>query len=133
MIMKQVYIASPYRGDIERNTDLARKAGRFAAMCGKVPVIPHLVFPQFLDDTNPEERVLGITLGVELLKACDELWLIGGTITKGMRHELGIAKELHIPVRCYDTNLHHIAPETITVDARVDDAFRAELNGANLI
>ena len=98
----------------------------------QVPVIPHLVFPQFLDDSDPEERVLGITLGVELLKACDELWLIGGTISKGMRHELGIAKELRIPVRCYDVNLHHIAPETLAVDDRVDDAFRAELQGANL-
>ena len=131
--MKQVYIASPYRGDIKGNTELARKAGRFAAMCDKVPIIPHLVFPQFLDDNDPAERVQGIALGVELLKACDELWLIGGTITKGMRHELGIAKELHIPVRCYDTTLHHIAPETITVDDRVDDDFRAELHGANLI
>ena len=33
---------------------------------------------------------------------------------------------------CYDINLHHISPETIAVDDRVDDAFRAELQGANL-
>ena len=133
MIMKQVYICSPYRGDIERNTKLARKAGRFAAMSGKVPLIPHLVFPQFLDDSEPEERALGITLAVEMLMACDELWLIGDTISKGMRHELGIAKKFEIPVRCYDVNLHHIDPDTIDVDDRVDDVFRAELHGAHLL
>ena len=29
------------------------------------PVVPHLMYPQFLKDSDPDERILGITLGVE--------------------------------------------------------------------
>lgn len=133
MNMKQVYICSPYRGDIRKNTELAQKAGRYAAMCGRVPVIPHLVFPQFLDDHDPEERVLGLNLAVEQLKSCDELWLIGSTISKGMRFEIETAKEYRIPIRCYDVYLHRIAPRTLAVDDRVDDEYRRTLYGANLL
>ncbi len=133
MNMKQVYICSPYRGDVKRNVELAQKAGHFAALCGRVPVIPHLVFPQFLNDNDPEERVLALTLAVEQLKSCDELWLIGGTISKGMRFEIETAKEYRIPIRCYDVYLHRIAPKTIAVDDRVDDEYRRVIYGATLL
>ena len=38
--MQQVFICSPYRGDIEHNVKVARDAGRIAAKTGYVPVIP---------------------------------------------------------------------------------------------
>ena len=76
MFMKKVFICSPYRGEVEKNTKIAREFGRLAAKCDYVPVIPHLVFPQFLDDNDPEERILGITLGAELLKVCDMMWVV---------------------------------------------------------
>jgi len=127
--MKKVFICSPYRGDIERNTKLARKFGRHAAKCGYVPVIPHLVFPQFLDDNNPEERILGITMGAELLKSCDMIWIVGNRLSKGMQYEVEAAKKHQIPVRCYDTDFNRIYPETMSIDDRIDDAFAAALNG----
>lgn len=67
-MMKKVFICSPYRGDVERNVALAKAHARFAARCGYCPVVPHLMYPQFLKDSDPDERILGITLGVELMK-----------------------------------------------------------------
>ena len=85
MMMKKVFICSPYRGDVERNVALAKAHARFAARCGYCPVVPHLMYPQFLKDSDPDERILGITLGVELMKICDEVWIFGSTISNGWR------------------------------------------------
>ena len=48
-----VYICSPFAGDIENNTAAARRYSRFAVEAGYIPIAPHLLFPQFLDDSNP--------------------------------------------------------------------------------
>lgn len=133
MVMKKVFICSPYRGDIEENTKVAREFGRLAAMCDYVPVIPHLVFPQFLDDNDPQERILGITLGAELLKGCDMMWVVGSKVTRGMQFEIDIAKNIKLPIRCYDLQKNHIYPETLSVDDRVSDDFLFALRGANLV
>lgn len=53
-----VYICSPYRGDTEKNTEKARKYSRFAVESKAIPMTPHLLYPQFMDDSNPEERYL---------------------------------------------------------------------------
>lgn len=131
--MEQVFICSPYRGDIEHNVKVARDVGRIAAKSGYVPVIPHLMYPQFLRDDLPDERILGIQLGAELLKASDMMWLIGSKITKGMKYELEIAKKMRIPIRCYDEQLNRITPDTLSIDDRVDEEFLAELQGAHII
>lgn len=131
--MQKVFICSPYRGDIEHNIEVARYAGHIAAKTGYVPVIPHLIYPQFLDDNIPDERILGIQLGAELLKASDMMWLIGSKITKGMKYELEIAKKMRIPIRCYDEQLNRITPDTLSIDDRVNEEFLAELNGAHIV
>ena len=131
--MQQVFICSPYRGDIEHNIKVAKDAGRLAARTGYVPVIPHLMYPQFLRDDLPDERILGIQLGAELLKASDMMWLIGSKITKGMKYELEIAKKMRIPIRCYDEQLNRITPDTLSIDDRVDEEFLAELQGARIV
>ena len=114
--MQKVFICSPYRGDIEHNVKVAKDAGRIAAKTGYVPIIPHLVFPQFLNDDLPDERILGIKLGAELLKASDMMWLIGSKVTKGMKYELEIAKKMRIPIRCYDERLDRITLDTLSID-----------------
>ena len=88
MMMKKVFICSPYRGDVERIVALAKAHARFAARCGYCPVVPHLMYPQFLKDSDPDERILGITLGVELMKICDEVWIFGSTISNGMAEQV---------------------------------------------
>ena len=53
-----VYICSPYSGTITKNVKRARKFCRFALDIGAIPLAPHLLYPQFMDDENPEERYL---------------------------------------------------------------------------
>ena len=51
-----VYICSPYAGDVERNVDAARRYSRFAVEAGYIPIAPHLLFPQFLNDRDYKEQ-----------------------------------------------------------------------------
>lgn len=67
-----------------------------------VPIAPHLLFTQFLDDGIPEERQTGLKQGLELLKYCQELWVFGERISEGMQGEIDVAQELCIPIRYYD-------------------------------
>lgn len=83
-----VYICSPYAGDIESNTTAARKYSRFAVESGYIPFAPHLLFTQFLDDSNPKERQLGLFFGNALLSKCAEMWVFGDHISEGMETEI---------------------------------------------
>lgn len=95
----KVFICSPLRGDYEANYEAAVKTCRRLAKQGILPIAPHVYFPCFLDDNKPDERRLGIRLGLELMASCNELWFYGDTISKGMREELIAADRLRIPIR----------------------------------
>lgn len=95
--MKLVYIASPYAGDIERNTKMAIEYCRYAASCGVVPVAVHLLYPLFLQENNPAEREQGIKMGLRMLAACEELWAFGDRISEGMRREIAEAESWVFP------------------------------------
>ena len=98
-----VFICSPYKGRTEeeqaRNIRLTRKYCKFANALGFTPFAPHLLYPQFLDDTIISERDAGITCGLDILQLCTELWVCGTNITDGMRREIQFAKLCDIPVK----------------------------------
>lgn len=96
---KIVYIASPYAGDVEGNVAFAKAACRLAMEQGDTPVAAHLLYPQMLDDAVPEQRELGLRMGLRLLEACGELWLCGSRVSGGMQEELEAAWRHGIPVR----------------------------------
>ena len=83
-----VYICSPYAGDIETNVVAARRYSRFAVEKGYIPIAPHLLFPQFLDDNKPKERELGLFFGNAILSKCAEMWVFGDWISEGMEAEI---------------------------------------------
>ena len=97
--MKLIYVASPYAGDIEQNTDFARKACRHVMSEGHAFFAPHLLYPQLLDDSKPQERQAGLDMGLAMLPRCDELWCYGDRISFGMHLEIEEAVRLGIPVR----------------------------------
>ena len=97
--MKLIYVASPYKGDVQKNIEYAKEACRYVLNQGNAFFCPHLLYPQILDDNNPEERRLGINIGKEFLVKCDELWAFGGHISHGMFEEIEFAKEIGIPVK----------------------------------
>lgn len=95
--MRLVYISSPLRGDVERNIQRARDYCAYAASCGVIPLAPHTIFTQYLDDEQPEQREQGLRMGRDLMWRCDDLWVVGSTISSGMREEIELAKKLYMP------------------------------------
>ena len=93
---KLIYIASPYAGDIEKNVVFAQRACLYAIHQGYIPIAVHLLYPQMLDDGDPAERELGLQLGQQLLRRCDELWVCGDRISSGMAREISEGQGLGI-------------------------------------
>ena len=97
-----VYIASPFAGDTERNTERARGYCRFAVSKGCVPLAPHLHYPQFMDDDDRSQRELGLRFALILLGKCDELWVFG-LPSEGMKREIAKARKLNMPIRYFNS------------------------------
>lgn len=94
-----IFVCSPYRGDAEKNTNRARCYCRFVVDKGFIPIAPHLLFPQFMNDNLSKERNQAIQMNLGILRKCSELWAFGRETTIGMWQEIKAAKEFGIPVR----------------------------------
>ena len=94
-----VYICSPLAGDMDANMERARGFCRFAVDQGAIPIAPHLLFPQFMDEETPSTRTLALHMGLVLVTKCRELWYFGDTISEGMRGEIRKARQRNMPVR----------------------------------
>ena len=79
-----VYICSPFAGDIEKNVAAARTYSRFAVEQGYIPIAPHLLFPQFLNDSVLIERELGLFFGNTIMIRCSEFCVLGRHNNSGM-------------------------------------------------
>ena len=103
-----VYICSPYAGGIKNNTAAARRYSRFAVEAGYIPIAPHLLFPQFLDDDNPQERELGLFFGNALMSKCSEVWVFGEHISEGMAAEIKRAKWKNYRLRYFTEDFKEV-------------------------
>ena len=106
--MPLVYICSPLSGDVPGNTEKARRYCRFALEQGQIPLAPHLLFPQFMDDDDPAERELAIFMDVVLLGKCSELWVLGETVSAGMQAEIDVAKKRRQPIRWFNSEFQEV-------------------------
>lgn len=91
-----VYICSPYSGDTERNTEMARQYSRYAVDQGAIPIAPHLLLPQYMSE---EERELALFMDIAILSRCAELWVFGDRITEGMEKEISYARSKGMKAR----------------------------------
>lgn len=94
-----VYICSPYAGDIDGNTEKARKYSRFAVDNGVIPIAPHLLFPQFISEET--ERDLAMFINLVLLTKCLELWVFGSHVSEGMQAEIDKAEQRNMKIRYF--------------------------------
>ena len=106
-MLKLVYICSPLRGDIQSNIKKANTYCAYAAEKGVIPLAPHTIFTQYLDDTKPQQRQKGLEMGMELLKRCDELWVCGDVLSNGMKQEIEYAKGHGITTLYYSESFFH--------------------------
>ena len=103
-----VYICSPFSGDIENNNKRTRAFCRFALDNGNIPLAPHLMFPQFMDDSNEKERDLAIFMNIILMGKCQEVWVLGDVISRGMSIEIEKAKKRRQPVRYFNKDFEEV-------------------------
>ena len=104
--MKRVFICSPFAGDTERNIRIARRLCKLEIEAGNAPFAPHLLFPQILDDVDPNSRDVGIACGLAYLAVCDEMLVYAGHgVSAGMRRELTYALTHGILMRWIDKPL----------------------------
>jgi hypothetical protein len=104
-----VYICSPYSGDIGNNIKSAKRYSRFAVDMGYIPITPHLLYPQFLDDDNPAERSLGLLFGNVLMAKCAEVWVFGSYISPGMNAEIERAKRKKYTIRYFSDDCREVS------------------------
>ena len=119
-----VYICSPFAGDVKRNTAKARRYCRFAVARGCIPIAPHLLFPQFMDDHDPAERAMALAFGKKLLDRCAEVWIFGVRLTGGMKAEYARALYRGIRVRYFTSGCREITRKAaeLLYDAAEGDA-----------
>lgn len=98
-----VYVCSAYSGDVTANVKKARQYCRFALEQGQIPLAPHLLFPQFVNEDDPAERELAIFMDVILLGKCQELWVFGDSISEGMNTEIEVAKKRRQTIRYFNS------------------------------
>ena len=89
-----VYICSPYSGDVEMNTQKARRYSRFAVDQDAIPLATHLLLPQFMSETT--ERDLALFMDRVIIGRCEEMWVFGEHST-GVRAEIKFCEENNIP------------------------------------
>ena len=101
-----VYICSPYAGDIEKNTYRARAFSRFAVEKNCIPMAPHLLFPQFMDEAT--ERWLGLKMGIVLLSKCEQVWVFGERVSEGMAYEIRKAANMGKKIRYFTADCREV-------------------------
>lgn len=120
-----VYICSPYAGEIKKNVKAAQEYSRFAVEKGYIPIAPHLLFPQFLNDANPKERQLGLFFGNALMSKCSEVWVFGSRISAGMEAEINRAKWKNYRLRYFTETCEEVLSNyTYTGNLILQKTFR---------
>ena len=98
-----VYICSPYSGDTVVHTRDAQRYCRFAVDQRCIQLAPHLLFPQFMDDTNSRDRTLALFMGNVLMSKCQEVWVFGENISAGMSQEIDQAERHNMTIRYFSS------------------------------
>ena len=103
-----VYICSPYAGNVEANVRNAKRYSRFAFEQNVIPVTPHLLYPQFMNDDNKAEREAAMHFNYVLLGKCDELWVFGDVISAGMAYEISVANRRKQKIRYFTSDCKEV-------------------------
>ena len=97
--MPMVYICSAYSGDVEGNTEKARRYSRFAVDAGRIPIAQHLLLPQFMEEESESE--LAMFMDIAILSKCRDLWVFGKP-TAGMLNEITYAERKQMTIKYFN-------------------------------
>lgn len=130
--MRKIYVASPYRGDIKKNTENAKKyADYIASVEYAIPIVPHLYFTTFLDDDSWLGRYRGTRMGMALLEECQEMRVFCDEVSEGMIAEIKKAQELSIPIKFYDADMTEINYDALIINKKIGPGYRKILAEAH--
>lgn len=115
-----VFVCSPFAGDVEQNIINARRYCDYAVRQNAIPFAPHLLYPQFMDDSDPADRELGIFFGLILLTKCDEIWVFGNTISDGMRQEITEAHKRGQIIRCFTDRCCEVQDKSFVPNEKIN-------------
>ena len=102
-----VYVCSPFSGDTGSNIKRATEFAKYAYDNGCIPLTPHLLFP-FMNDDDPKERDLAIFMDIILMGKCQEVWVLGDVVSRGMSIEIEKAKKRRQPVRYFNKDFEEV-------------------------
>ena len=88
--------------------EAAKRYSRYAVDAGYIPIAPHLLFPQFLNDDDPEERRLGLFFGNAIMSKCSEVWVFGDRISSGMAAEIRRARWKNYRLRYFTDDFKEV-------------------------
>ena len=94
-----VIIESPYMGDVSKNIAYARKCMSDSLLRGESPFASHLLYTQVLDDTIPQQRMMGMQRAFEWYRSADLMAVYTDKgISSGMQKGMEIAEEFGIKI-----------------------------------
>ncbi len=99
--MRLVILESPYAGNVELNVSYAKDCVKDCLARGESPLASHLLFTQkgILEDSNPEERRVGVKAGHAWMQECDAVVVyMDRGVSNGMLEGVHEARMLNKPV-----------------------------------
>ena len=105
-----VFICSRYAADNDedkkRNITIAKDLVRIALDRDFVPFAPHLFFPEYLNDDDPQARSKGLRCGFSFLNWCSMVWMhVSNGISGGMSEENKQMAHKKIPIAIVESDL----------------------------
>ena len=91
-------VESPYAGDVKGNEEYLKKCIKHSISLGETPFASHGFYTRYLDDTNPCDRELGISMGFKYHQAAVKcVFYVDRGMSKGMLAGLQRAIDLKLP------------------------------------
>ena len=88
--LKRIYVAHPLSADtpegIQRNRESAARWGAWVFNLGYAPVCSWITITGVIED-SPDNRANGLECDKREVETCDEIWMVGGRISSGMKTE----------------------------------------------
>lgn len=124
---KRAYICSPLSAPTRQGIQLNMQKAReymwiIENQYGYRTYAPHAYLPELLDDQCQEERALGLSFGMEILKLCQVLIICGNRVSEGMCREIEAAAKLGLEI--YSCSPQHAYRMVLITDGRRADEMQ---------
>lgn len=118
--MRLAYLCHPVSGkdmiETDANLHRAKLWLRWATLAHpSVAVIaPYIPMCEVMDDSDQAMRERGIATDLAVIDRCDEIWLCGGRVSRGMKLELAHAQDRGLFIRDF-TDLGEVPPKELKI------------------